>query len=275
MEEARIVNQIKSKRSFLCVGLDVDLEKIPEFLLKQEDPIFSFNKSIIDSTHKHCVAYKLNIAFYEAFGIKGWKSLEKTINYLNRNYSEIFTIADAKRGDIGNTSRMYAKSFFEQLNFDSITVNPYMGKDSVEPFLEYENKNTIILGLTSNEGSNDLQLRRTSDNYVFMDLIKASKNWVNSKNLMYVVGATKTKYLEEIRDIIPDNFLLIPGIGAQGGNLKEVCEKTINKNVGIIVNSSRSIIYASSDKSFAEAAEKQAVTLQSQMEEILIQSKLV
>ncbi len=275
MEEARIVNQIKSKRSFLCVGLDVDLEKIPEFLLKQEDPIFSFNKSIIDSTHKHCVAYKLNIAFYEAFGIKGWKSLEKTINYLNRNYSEIFTIADAKRGDIGNTSRMYAKSFFEQLNFDSITVNPYMGKDSVEPFLEYENKNTIILGLTSNEGSNDLQLRRTSDNYVFMDLIKASKNWVNSKNLMYVVGATKTKYLEEIRNIIPDNFLLIPGIGAQGGNLKEVCEKTINKNVGIIVNSSRSIIYASSDKSFAEAAEKQAVTLQSQMEEILIQSKLV
>ena len=275
MEETKIVSQIKSKKSFLCVGLDVDLEKIPKFILKEEDPIFSFNKSIIDSTHKHCIAYKLNIAFYEAFGIKGWKSLEKTINYLNKNHPEIFTIADAKRGDIGNTSKMYAKSFFEELNFDSITVNPYMGKDSVEPFLEYENKNTIILGLTSNEGSSDLQLRKTSNDYVFIDLIKASKNWVNSKNLMYVVGATKTEYLEEIRKIIPDNFLLIPGIGAQGGNLKEVCEKTINKNVGIIINSSRSIIYASNDESFSEAAEKEAIVLKNQMEEILIKSKLI
>ena len=275
MEELKIVNQIKSKRTFLCIGLDVDLNKIPKFLLKQEDPIFSFNKSIIDSTNKHCIAYKLNIAFYEAFGVKGWKSLEKTINYINEHHPEIFTIADAKRGDIGNTSKMYAKSFFEELNFDSITVNPYMGKDSVEPFLEYQDKNTIMLGLTSNEGASDLQLKTTSDNYVFMDLIKASKSWVNSKNLMYVVGATKIKYLEEIIKIVPDNFLLIPGIGAQGGNLKEVCEKTINNSIGIIINSSRSIIYASNDQSFSKAAEKEAIILKNQMEEILIQFNLV
>ena len=238
MEVLEIVNQIKSKRSFLCVGLDVDLDKIPKFLLDKDNPIFEFNKSIIDSTHMHCIAYKLNIAFYEAYGIKGWKALEKTINYINNNYPEIFTIADAKRGDIGNTSKMYAKSFFEQLNFDSITVNPYMGRDSVEPFLEYKDKNTIILGLTSNEGSKDLQLIPSANEYVFMDLIKSSKTWNNSKNLMYVIGATKTEYLEEIRKIIPDNFLLIPGVGAQGGNLKEVCKKTINQNVGIIINSS-------------------------------------
>ncbi|SVD82004.1 uncharacterized protein METZ01_LOCUS434858, partial [marine metagenome] len=207
VEVLKIVNQIKSKRSFLCVGLDVDLEKIPKFLLDKNDPIFEFNKSIIDNTHMHCIAYKLNTAFYEAYGIKGWKALEKTINYINNNYSEIFTIADAKRGDIGNTSRMYARSFFEQLNFDSITVNPYMGRDSVEPFLEYNDKNTIILALTSNEGSKDLQLISTANDYVFMDLIKSSKTWNNSKNLMYVIGATKTEYLEEIRKIIPDNFL--------------------------------------------------------------------
>ena len=241
MEVLEIVNQIKSKRSFLCVGLDVDLDKIPKFLLERDNPIFEFNKSIIDSTNMHCIAYKLNIAFYEAYGIKGWKALEKTINYINNNYPEIFTIADAKRGDIGNTSKMYAKSFFEQLNFDSITVNPYMGRDSVEPFLEYKNKNTIILGLTSNEGSKDLQLIPSANEYVFMDLIKSSKTWNNSKNLMYVIGATKTEYLEEIRKIIPDNFLLIPGVGAQGGNLKEVCKKTINQNVGVIINSSRGI----------------------------------
>lgn len=275
MEVLKIVNQIKSKRSFLCVGLDVDLEKIPKFLLDKDDPIFEFNKSIIDNTHMHCIAYKLNIAFYEAYGIKGWKALEKTINYINKNYTEIFTIADAKRGDIGNTSRMYAKSFFEQLNFDSITVNPYMGRDSVEPFLEYNDKNTIILALTSNEGSKDLQLISTSNDYVFMDLIKSSKTWNNSKNLMYVIGATKTEYLEEIRKIIPDNFLLIPGIGAQGGNLKEVCEKAINHKVGIIINSSRGIIYSGNDEKFAQAAEKEAISLKKQMEEILIDSKLI
>jgi len=275
MEVLEIVNQIKSKRSFLCVGLDVDLDKIPKFLLDRDNPIFEFNKSIIDSTHMHCIAYKLNIAFYEAYGIKGWKALEKTINYINNNYPEIFTIADAKRGDIGNTSKMYAKSFFEQLNFDSITVNPYMGRDSVEPFLEYKDKNTIILGLTSNEGSKDLQLIPSANEYVFMDLIKSSKTWNNSKNLMYVIGATKTEYLEEIRKIIPDNFLLIPGVGAQGGNLKEVCKKTINQNVGIIINSSRGIIYSGNDENFDQAAAKQAVILKNQMEEILIDSKLI
>ncbi|MEO2055970.1 MAG: orotidine-5'-phosphate decarboxylase, partial [Flavobacteriaceae bacterium] len=215
------------------------------------------------------------IAFYEAYGIKGWKALEKTINYINKNYTEIFTIADAKRGDIGNTSRMYAKSFFEQLNFDSITVNPYMGRDSVEPFLEYKDKNTIILALTSNKGSKDLQLISTANDYVFMDLIKSSKTWNNSKNLMYVIGATKTEYLEEIRKIIPDNFLLIPGIGAQGGNLKKVCEKAINYKVGIIINSSRGIIYSGNDENFAQAAEKEAISLKKQMEEILIDSKLI
>ena len=275
MEVLEIVNQIKSKRSFLCVGLDVDLDKIPKFLLDKDDPIFEFNKSIIDFTHMHCIAYKLNIAFYEAYGIKGWKALEKTINYINNNYPEIFTIADAKRGDIGNTSKMYAKSFFEQLNFDSITVNPYMGRDSVEPFLEYKDKNTIILGLTSNEGSKDLQLIPSANEYVFMDLIKSSKTWNNSKNLMYVIGATKTEYLEEIRKIIPDNFLLIPGVGAQGGNLKEVCKKTINQNVGVIINSSRDIIYSGNDENFDQAAAKQAINLKNQMEEILIDSKLI
>ena len=275
MEVLEIVNQIKSKRSFLCVGLDVDLDKIPKFLLERDNPIFEFNKSIIDSTNMHCIAYKLNIAFYEAYGIKGWKALEKTINYINNNYPEIFTIADAKRGDIGNTSKMYAKSFFEQLNFDSITVNPYMGRDSVEPFLEYKNKNTIILGLTSNEGSKDLQLIPSANEYVFMDLIKSSKTWNNSKNLMYVIGATKTEYLEEIRKIIPDNFLLIPGVGAQGGNLKEVCKKTINQNVGVIINSSRGIIYSGNDEKFDQAAAKQAIIIKNQMEEILIDSKLI
>ena len=275
MEVLEIVNQIKSKRSFLCVGLDVDLDKIPKFLLERDNPIFEFNKSIIDSTNMHCIAYKLNIAFYEAYGIKGWKALEKTINYINNNYPEIFTIADAKRGDIGNTSKMYAKSFFEQLNFDSITVNPYMGRDSVEPFLEYKNKNTIILGLTSNEGSKDLQLIPSANEYVFMDLIKSSKTWNNSKNLMYVIGATKTEYLEEIRKIIPENFLLIPGVGAQGGNLKEVCKKTINQNVGVIINSSRGIIYSGNDEKFDQAAAKQAINLKNQMEEILIDSKLI
>ena len=275
MEVLEIVNQIKSKRSFLCVGLDVDLDKIPKFLLDKDNPIFEFNKSIIDSTHMHCIAYKLNIAFYEAYGIKGWKALEKTINYINNNYPEIFTIADAKRGDIGNTSKMYAKSFFEQLNFDSITVNPYMGRDSVEPFLEYKDKNTIILGLTSNEGSKDLQLIPSANEYVFMDLIKSSKTWNNSKNLMYVIGATKTEYLEEIRKIIPDNFLLIPGVGAQGGNLKEVCKKTITQNVGIIINSSRGIIYSGNDENFDQAAAKQAINLKNQMEEILIDAKLI
>ena len=275
MEVLEIVNQIKSKRSFLCVGLDVDLDKIPKFLLDRDNPIFEFNKSIIDSTNMHCIAYKLNIAFYEAYGIKGWKALEKTINYINNNYPEIFTIADAKRGDIGNTSKMYAKSFFEKLNFDSITVNPYMGRDSVEPFLEYKEKNTIILGLTSNEGSKDLQLIPSANEYVFMDLIKSSKTWNNSKNLMYVIGATKTEYLEEIRKIIPDNFLLIPGVGAQGGNLKEVCKKTINQNVGIIINSSRGIIYSGNDENFDQAAAKQAMNLKNQMEKILIDSKLI
>ena len=247
MTTAEIVTQIRKKKSFLCIGLDVDLQKIPAFLLEKEDPIFEFNKAIIDATHHLCVAYKPNTAFYEAYGIKGWISLEKTIKYINQNHPEIFTIADAKRGDIGNTSSMYAKAFFEDLSFDSVTVAPYMGKDSVEPFLEYQNKHTIILALTSNVGAFDFQTKNIADNSkkLYEEVIRTSTSWKNSNQLMYVVGATKASYLKEIRNIVPNNFLLIPGVGAQGGDLKEVCDNGLNNEVGLLINSSRSIIYAS------------------------------
>ena len=269
MEVKYLVEQIKKKNSFLCIGLDVDLDKIPKHLLQEEDPIFEFNKAIIDSTHHLCVAYKPNIAFYEAYGLKGWKSLEKTINYLNSQYPEIFTIADAKRGDIGNTSSRYAKAFLEDLEFDSITVAPYMGKDSVEPFLAVENKHTILLALTSNEGAFDFQTKQLDGVELYKQVLKTSKTWRNSENLMYVVGATKAEYLSEVRQIIPDSFLLVPGIGAQGGSLEEVCKYGMNANVGLLVNSSRGIIYASNQKDFAEASAQQAKALQMQMQAIL------
>ncbi|WP_298550836.1 orotidine-5'-phosphate decarboxylase [uncultured Algibacter sp.] len=269
MTTNQLVKQIKKKNSFLCIGLDVDLNKIPKHLLKEEDPIFSFNKSIIDATHHLCVAYKPNTAFYEAYGIKGWQALEKTINYLNENHPEIFTIADAKRGDIGNTSTMYAKAFFEDLAFDSVTVAPYMGKDSVEPFLAFENKHTILLALTSNQGAFDFQTQDIDGKEVYKHVLETSKSWKYSENLMYVVGATKAEYLVDIRKIIPNSFLLVPGVGAQGGNLQDVCKYGMSENVGLLINSSRGIIYASNDDDFGEAAAKKAEELQKEMEVIL------
>ncbi len=265
MTTQKLIEQIHKKKSFLCIGLDVDLDKIPKHLLKEKDPIFAFNKAIVDATHHLCVAYKPNIAFYEAYGLKGWKALERTINYLNDKYPEIFTIADAKRGDIGNTSSRYAKAFFEDLAFDSLTVAPYMGKDSVEPFLAFKNKHTILLTLTSNEGSSDFQTQKVNEKELYKYVIETSKTWKNSENLMYVVGATKAEYLAEIRQIIPDSFLLVPGVGAQGGNLQDVCKYGMNDNVGLLINSSRGIIYASQDKDFAQVAAKKASELQQQM----------
>ena len=269
MTTAEIYAQIQKKKSFLCIGLDVDLNKIPSFLLEKEDPIFEFNKAIIDATHHLCVAYKPNTAFYEAYGIDGWKSLKKTIDYINENHPDIFTIADAKRGDIGNTSSMYAKAFFEDLAFDSVTVAPYMGKDSVEPFLAFENKHTILLALTSNQGAFDLQTKQLGTQELYKEVLEVSKSWDNSENLMYVVGATKAEYLAEIRQIIPNSFLLVPGVGAQGGNLQDVCKYGMNDQVGLLINSSRGIIYASKGEDFAEAASQKALDLQTQMAAIV------
>lgn len=275
MTTSEIVTQIRKKKSFLCIGLDVDLQKIPTFLLEKEDPIFEFNKAIIDATHHLCVAYKPNIAFYEAYGIKGWISLEKTIKYINQNHPEIFTIADAKRGDIGNTSSMYAKAFFEDLSFDSVTVAPYMGKDSVEPFLAFKNKHTILLALTSNAGAFDFQTKEIDGKEVYKQVLETSKGWENSKNLMYVVGATKASYLVDIRKIIPESFLLVPGVGAQGGNLQEVCNYGMTDQIGLLINSSRGILYASKQADFAEAAAKKASELQAQMAEVLDSHPLI
>jgi len=269
MTTQHLIDQIQLKKSFLCVGLDVDLTKIPKHLLETEDPIFEFNKAIIDSTHDLAVSYKPNTAFYEAYGIKGWLSLEKTIRYINENYPNIFTIADAKRGDIGNTSSMYAKAFFEDLNFDSVTVAPYMGKDSVEPFLAFEDKHTIMLALTSNEGAFDFQTLNVNGTELYKQVLETSKTWKNSHNLMYVVGATKAEYFTEIRKIVPDSFLLVPGVGAQGGSLSEVCKYGMNTNVGLLINSSRAIIYASNGVDFAEKARAEALLMQQEMQAIL------
>ncbi|WP_299524364.1 orotidine-5'-phosphate decarboxylase [uncultured Lutibacter sp.] len=269
MNRQELITQIQLKKSFLCIGLDVDLTKIPSHLLTEKDPIFEFNKQIIDATHHLAVAYKPNTAFYEAYGIKGWKSLEKTINYINANYPEIFTIADAKRGDIGNTSTMYAKAFFEDLNFDSVTVAPYMGSDSVEPFLAFKNKTTILLALTSNKGGLDFQGLKTENNELYKEVLKTALTWKNSENLMFVVGATKAEYFSEIRKIVPNHFLLVPGVGAQGGNLQEVCKYGLNKECGLLINSSRSIIYAGNDENFATEAQKEALKLQQEMAVIL------
>ena len=271
MTTQQLITEIKKKKSFLCIGLDVDLNKIPSHLLKEKDPIFAFNKAIIDATHHLCVAYKPNTAFYEAYGIKGWQSLEKTIQYLNTNYPEIYTIADAKRGDIGNTSTMYAKAFFEDLAFDSVTVAPYMGKDSVEPFLAFKDKHTIMLALTSNEGAFDFQTKEVNGRELYKEVLETSKGWKNSENLMYVVGATKAEYFAEIRKIVPTSFLLVPGVGAQGGNLQDVCKYGLSENVGLLINSSRGIIYASNNEDFATKAAIKAEELQKEMAEILNQ----
>lgn len=270
MNRSELVNQIKTKRSFLCVGLDTDLKKMPEHLLKEEDPIFAFNKAIIDATADYCVSYKPNLAFYEAFGVKGLISFEKTIKYLKDNYPNHFIVADAKRGDIGNTSAMYARTFFDEYDVDSLTVAPYMGEDSVTPFLGYEGKWVILLALTSNKGSYDFQL--TEDNNgerLFEKVLRTSQNWGNADNMMYVVGATQGRMFEDIRKIVPNHFLLVPGVGAQGGSLEEVCKYGMNKDCGLLVNSSRGIIYASKGEDFAEQAAKNAKELQQQMDKEL------
>ncbi len=270
MNKAALLEQIKAKRSVLCVGLDTDLEKIPTHLLKEDDPVFAFNKAIIDATAAFTVAYKPNIAFYESMGVKGWQSLEKTIQYLDAKYPEIFTIADAKRGDIGNTSKMYAKAFFENMNFDSITVAPYMGEDSVTPFLDFPNKWVILLGLTSNKGAYDFQFIENAEGEVlFESVMKKAQKWATADQLMFVLGATKTEHLARLRSIAPEHFFLVPGVGAQGGSLEEVLKQATNKDYGVLVNSTRGIIYQSNGLDFAQAAGSAARTLQQEMERLL------
>ncbi len=274
MTRTELINLIKTKKSFLCVGLDTDLSKIPAHLLDTEDPIFEFNKQIIDHTLDFTVAYKPNLAFYEAMGIKGLLSLQKTINYLNTFKNQVFTIADAKRGDIGNTSQQYAKAFLDpqgEFNFDSITIAPYMGDDSVTPFTVYNNKWVILLVLTSNKGAFDFQFMKDAETgeKLFEKVLKTSFQWGNPDNMMYVVGATKAEMLTEIRAIAPDSFLLVPGVGAQGGSLQEVCKYGFNKDCGLLINSSRGIIYASKEKDFAEKAREEALKMQIEMEAIM------
>ena len=266
MNRQQLINEIFSKKTFLCVGLDTDINKIPEHLKKEEDPIFAFNKAIIDATAPYCVAYKPNLAFYECYGLKGMVAFEKTIKYLKENHPNHFIIADAKRGDIGNTSKMYAQTFFEEYNLDSVTVAPYMGEDSVKPFLEYDGKWVILLALTSNKGSHDFQLTEDQQGErLFEKVLKKSQEWGSTENLMYVVGATQGKMFEDIRRIAPNHFLLVPGVGAQGGSLQEVCKYGMTKDCGLLVNSSRGIIYAGKDKGFAEMAAQKAKELQQEM----------
>ena len=271
MTRQQLIQQIQEKQSFLCVGLDTDLKKIPQHLLEEEDPIFAFNKAIIDATAPYCVSYKPNLAFYEAFGVKGLVSFEKTIKYLKEHYPTHFIIADAKRGDIGNTSAMYARTFFEEYDVDSLTVAPYMGEDSVTPFLGYEGKWVILLALTSNKGSHDFQLMEDKDGErLFEKVLKTSQQWGNDENMMYVVGATQGRMFEDIRKIVPNHFLLVPGVGAQGGSLEEVCKYgMIPGEIGLLVNSSRGIIYASNGADFADVAAEKAKELQEQMAKIM------
>jgi orotidine-5'-phosphate decarboxylase len=274
MTRQQLISQIRTKKSFLCVGLDPDLTKIPKHLLSEADPIFSFNKAIIDATHEYCVSYKPNSAFYEAHGVKGFQSLVKTIDYIKINYPQHFIIADAKRGDIGNTSAMYARAFFDEMKADAITVAPYMGSDSVKPFLSHKNKWVVLLALTSNEGAFDFQTSAQEDITVttgngelslFERVLTVSKQWGTEENMMYVIGATKAIWLEKVRDIIPDHFLLIPGVGAQGGSLEEVCKYGLTKDIGLLINSSRQIIYASNKEDFAARAAEEAKKLQTEM----------
>lgn len=270
MNRKELVNQIKTKRSFLCVGLDTDLKKVPQHILNEEDPIFAFNKAIIDATADYCVAYKPNLAFYEAFGVKGLISFEKTIKYLKEQYPSHFIVADAKRGDIGNTSAMYARTFFEEYDVDSLTVAPYMGEDSVTPFLGYKDKWVIVLALTSNKGSHDFQLTEDKNGErLFEKVLHTSQQWGDKNNMMYVVGATQGRMFEDIRKLVPEHFLLVPGVGAQGGSLEEVCKYGMNADCGLLVNSSRGIIYASNGTDFATVAGEKAKELQHQMDEEL------
>lgn len=271
MNKQELFDNIRAKQSFLCVGLDTDIKKIPEHLLADEDPIFAFNKAIVDATAPFCVAYKPNLAFYESLGLKGWTAFEKTVKYIKSNYPDQFIVADAKRGDIGNTSAMYARSFFgEELEIDSVTVAPYMGEDSVSPFLAYDGKWVILLALTSNKGSHDFQL--TADEKgerMFEKVLRTSQQWGSDENMMYVVGATQGSMFADVRALVPDHFLLVPGIGAQGGSLAEVCKYGMNSMCGLLVNSSRAIIYADKSEDFAAAAGREARKVQQQMAEEL------
>lgn len=276
MNRQQLFENIKRKKSFLCVGLDTDIKKIPEHLLSAEDPIFEFNKAIIDATAPYCIAYKPNLAFYECFGVKGWIAFEKTIEYIRKNYPDQFIIADAKRGDIGNTSAMYARTFFEATDVDALTVAPYMGEDSVTPFLNYEGKWVILLALTSNKGSHDFQLTEdAAGERLFEKVLKTSQKWGNADNMMYVVGATQGSMFADIRKAAPEHFLLVPGIGAQGGSLSEVCKYGMNGTCGLIVNSSRAIIYADKTENFANAAAEAARLVQQDMEQELSSKGLI
>jgi len=270
MSKQELFNNIIRKQSFLCVGLDTDIQKIPPHLLQEDDPVFAFNQAIIDATQDYCVAYKLNLAFYETLGVKGQIALEKTATYIRRKYPDQFIIADAKRGDIGNTSEMYARAFFESAGFDAVTVAPYMGEDSVKPFLVYPEKWVILLALTSNKGSQDFQLTTDAQGErLFEKVLKKSQEWASDEQMMYVVGATQAKMLEDIRKIVPNHFLLVPGVGAQGGSLEEVARYGLNSQCGLLVNSSRQIIYAGSTERFAEAAREEAQKLQEEMSKYL------
>lgn len=265
MTKEQLVEQIKKKQSFLCVGLDIDLDKIPTHLKKTDDPIFSFAKAIIDSTHEYAVAYKPNLAFFESYGVKGWQAFQKIMEYLNSNFPDHFTIADAKRGDIGNTAKRYAKAFFETYDSDAVTVAPYMGKDAVEPFLTFEGKHAILLALTSNSGAADFQFTNENNEKLFQKVLRTSLTWDNADRLMYVVGATKAEALTSIRKLVPDSFLLLPGVGAQGGSLEEVARAGMNSQCGLLVNSSRGILYRSQTNDFDKAAAQEAGRLQKEM----------
>jgi orotidine-5'-phosphate decarboxylase len=269
MDRQELTAIIRKKKSFLCVGLDSEINKLPPHLLREEDPVFEFNKQIIDATIDYAVAYKPNLAFYESSGLKGWISLEKTISYLHLKKDRAFLIADAKRGDIGNTSKQYAKAFFEILDVDAITVAPYMGSDSVKPFLTYPDKWVVLLALTSNQGASDFQYLKSGDSYLFEHVLQTSSKWGSPENMMYVVGATQARQLETIRKIIPDHFLLVPGVGAQGGSLEEVVKYGMNKDIGLLVNASRSIIFASNGEDFAEKAREEAGRMQAEMESLM------
>lgn len=277
MTKQELFENIQRKKSFLCVGLDTDINKIPEHLFDADDAMFEFNKAIIDATADLCVAYKPNLAFYESLGLEGWDVLERTVDYIRENYPDQFIIADAKRGDIGNTSAMYARTFFGNMEFDSVTVAPYMGEDSVTPFLTYENKWVTLLALTSNKGAYDFQFIKDAETgeRLFEKVLKTSLNWGTDQNMMYVVGATKAEMLTEIRDIVPEHFLLVPGVGAQGGSLAEVAKYGLNSICGLLVNSSRQIIYASSDTDYAKAARLEAEKVQQEMEQILFNAGLI
>lgn len=276
MKRAEFVENIKRKGSFLCVGLDTDIKKIPSFLASQEDAIFKFNKAIIDATAPYCVAYKPNLAFYESLGVEGWIALEKTVKYLKENYPDQFIIADAKRGDIGNTSQLYARSFFEHLDVDAVTVAPYMGEDSVTPFLGYDGKWVILLALTSNKGSHDFQLIEDKDGKrLFEHVIETSQRWASTDEMMYVVGATQGEMFKDIRAVAPESFLLVPGVGAQGGSLQDVARYGMIGDCGLLVNSSRGIIYASKEADFAEAAGKEAAKLRDEMTVLLREASII